>query len=163
MGAELDVQVLDIDVENRRLSLGHKQVSENPWDNYEVVFEEGSTHEGEVKSAADKGFNVWFADQELEAYCPARHASKEDGSSIAVGEKLGFVVIEFNRDNRRILVSHTQTFKQVADSNEGGKKSKGGNKGGSSAVSAVNNAVEKTTLGDLDSLARLKEEMENNE
>jgi small subunit ribosomal protein S1 len=76
---------------------------------------------------------------------------------------LGFVVIEFNRDNRRILVSHTQTFKQVADSNEGGKKSKGGNNGGSSAVSAVNNAVEKTTLGDLDSLARLKEEMENNE
>lgn len=163
VGAELDVQVLDIDVENRRLSLGHKQVSENPWDNYEVVFEEGSTHEGEVKSAADKGFNVWFADQELEAYCPARHASKEDGSSIAVGEKLGFVVIEFNRDNRRILVSHTQTFKQVADSNEGGKKGKGGNKGGSSSVSAVNNAVEKTTLGDLDSLARLKEEMENNE
>ena len=84
---------------------------------------------------------------------------------MAVGEQMEFVVIEFNRDNRRILVSHTQTFKQVADSNEGGsKKGKGGgNKGGSSAMNAVNSAVEKTTIGDLDSLARLKEEMENNE
>jgi small subunit ribosomal protein S1 len=166
VGAELEVQVLDIDVENRRLSLGHKQVSENPWDSYASVFEEGSTHTGEVKAAADKGFNVWFADQELEAYCPARHAAKEDGSNLAVGEKMEFVVIEFNRDNRRILVSHTQTFKQVADSNDGGgKKGKGGgNKGGgSAAVNAVNSAVEKTTLGDLDSLARLKEEMESNE
>ena len=165
VGADLEVQVLDIDVENRRLSLGHKQVSENPWDSYAVVFGEGSKHQGEVKSAADKGFNVWFADQELDAYCPARHAIKEDESSIAVGEQIDFVVIEFNRDSRRILVSHTQTFKQVADSQEGGsKKGKGGgNKGGSSAVNAVNSIVEKSTLGDLDSLARLKEEMENNE
>ncbi len=160
VGAELEVQVLDIDVENRRLSLGHKQVLENPWDNYASVFELKSSHKGEVKSPADKGFNIWFADQELEVYCPARHSLKEDGSSIGVGEQLDFIVIEFNSDTRRILVSHTQNFKNVVDSNEkSAKKTKGGGK--SAGVKNVNASVEKTTLGDLDSLARLKEEMDN--
>jgi len=160
VGAELEVQVLDIDVENRRLSLGHKQVLENPWDNYASVFELKSSHKGEVKSPADKGFNIWFADQELEVYCPARHSLKEDGSSIGVGEQLDFIVIEFNSDTRRILVSHTQNFKNVVDSNEkSAKKTKGGAK--SAGVKNVNASVEKTTLGDLDSLARLKEEMDN--
>jgi len=158
VGSELEVQVLDIDVENRRLSLGHKQVTENPWDNYASIFTLKSTHKGEVKSAADKGFNIWFADQELEAYCPARHSLKEDGASIGVGEQLDFIVIEFNSDTRRVLVSHTQNFKNV-DSNETvSKKKKSTNK--NSGVKAVNDAVEKTTLGDLDSLARLKEEMD---
>ncbi len=159
VGAELEVQVLDIDVENRRLSLGHKQVLDNPWDNYASIFELKSTHKGEVKSAADKGFNIWFADQELEVYCPARHSLKEDGSSIGVGEQLDFIVIEFNSDTRRILVSHTQNFKNVLDSAEGHKK-KSKSSGKNSGVKAVNAALEKTTLGDLDSLARLKEEMD---
>jgi small subunit ribosomal protein S1 len=159
VGAELEVQVLDIDVENRRLSLGHKQVLDNPWDNYASIFELKSTHKGEVKSAADKGFNIWFADQDLEVYCPARHSLKEDGSSIGVGEQLDFIVIEFNSDTRRILVSHTQNFKNVLDSAEGPKK-KSKSSGKNSGVKAVNAALEKTTLGDLDSLARLKEEMD---
>jgi small subunit ribosomal protein S1 len=166
VGAELEVKVLDIDVDNRRLSLGHKQVSDNPWDNLEDVFEVGSSHNGSVKSSADKGFNIWFANQEIEAYCPPRHATKEDNSSIAVGEELEFRVIEFNRDSRRILVSHTQTFKGglIEDGAEGGKAKKGAKGTGSkTTVQSINAQVEKATLGDLDSLARLKEEMEGKE
>jgi len=106
VGAKLEVKVMDIDVENRRLSLGHKQVSDNPWDSLEDVYSVGSIHTGSVKSAADKGFNIWFANAELEAYCPPRHSVKLDNSSIAEGEELEFSVIEFNRDSRRILVSH---------------------------------------------------------
>ena len=166
VGAELEVKVLDIDVDNRRLSLGHKQVSDNPWDNLEDVFEVGSSHTGSVKSSADKGFNIWFDNQEIEAYCPPRHATKEDNSSIAVGEVLEFRVIEFNRDSRRILVSHTQTFKggAIEEGAEGGKGKKGAKGAGAkTTVQSINAQVEKATLGDLDSLARLKEEMEGKE
>lgn len=166
VGAELEVKVLDIDVDNRRLSLGHKQVNDNPWDSLEDLFSVGSSHTGSVKSAADKGFNVWFANQEIEAYCPPRHATKEDNSSIAVGEEIEFRVIEFNRDSRRILVSHTQTFKggSADDVDEGGKGKRGGKgSGGKTSVQSINAQVEKSTLGDLDSLARLKEEMEGKE
>jgi small subunit ribosomal protein S1 len=166
VGAELEVKVLDIDVDNRRLSLGHKQVSDNPWDNLEDVFEVGSSHTGSVKSSADKGFNIWFDNQEIEAYCPPRHATKEDNSNIAVGEVLEFRVIEFNRDSRRILVSHTQTFKggAIEEGAEGGKGKKGAKGAGAkTTVQSINAQVEKATLGDLDSLARLKEEMEGKE
>jgi len=167
VGAELQVKVLDIDVDNRRLSLGHKQVNENPWDNLEDLFAVGSSHTGTVKSTADKGFNIWFPNQEIEAYCPPRHASKEDNSSIAVGEELEFRVIEFNRDSRRILVSHTQSFKGgvAEEASEGGKGKKGAAKGAGAktTVQSINAQVEKATLGDLDSLARLKEEMEGKE
>jgi small subunit ribosomal protein S1 len=166
VGAELEVKVLDIDVDNRRLSLGHKQVADNPWDNLEDVFAVGSSHTGTVKSTADKGFNIWFPNQEIEAYCPPRHATKEDNSSIAVGEELEFRVIEFNRDSRRILVSHTQSFKGgvVEEGAEGGKGKKGAKGAGAkTTVQSINAQVEKATLGDLDSLARLKEEMEGKE
>jgi small subunit ribosomal protein S1 len=166
VGAELEVKVLDIDVDNRRLSLGHKQVSDNPWDNLEDVFSVGSSHTGSVKSMADKGFNIWFPNQEIEAYCPPRHATKADNSNIAVGEEVEFRVIEFNRDSRRILVSHTQTFKGgvIEEETEGGKGKKGAKGAGSkTTVQSINAQVEKSTLGDLDSLARLKEEMEGKE
>ena len=166
VGAELEVKVLDIDVDNRRLSLGHKQVADNPWDNLEDVFAVGSSHTGTVKSTADKGFNIWFPNQEIEAYCPPRHATKEDNSSIAVGEELEFRVIEFNRDSRRILVSHTQSFKGgvIEEGAEGGKGKKGAKGAGAkTTVQSINAQVEKATLGDLDSLARLKEEMEGKE
>jgi small subunit ribosomal protein S1 len=131
-------------------------VNENPWDNLEDVFAVGSSHTGNVKSTADKGFNIWFPNQEIEAYCPPRHASKEDNSSIAVGEELEFRVIEFNRDSRRILVSHTQSFK-------GGVAEEASEAGAKTTVQSINAQVEKATLGDLDSLARLKEEMEGKE
>lgn len=158
VGAALDIKVLDIDVENRRLSLGHKQAVDNPWDSLEETFAPGSTHEGTVASAADKGFTVSFDGMDgVEAYCPPRHSSKEAGGNIVVGEKLPFRIVEVNRDARRLVVSHTQTFKEVAGgSDEGGKK--GGGK--SRSYTQVNQNVEKTTLGDLDSLARLKEEMD---
>lgn len=173
VGAKLEVKVMDIDVENRRLSLGHKQVSDNPWDSLEDVYSVGSIHTGSVKSAADKGFNIWFANAELEAYCPPRHSVKLDNSSIAEGEELEFSVIEFNRDSRRILVSHTQAVKggMIEDDSDAPKGKKGGKGGAGSGsasgskttVQSINAQVEKSTLGDFDSLARLKEEMEGKE
>lgn len=173
VGAKLEVKVMDIDVENRRLSLGHKQVSDNPWDSLEDVYSVGSIHTGSVKSAADKGFNIWFANAELEAYCPPRHSVKLDNSSIAEGEELEFSIIEFNRDSRRILVSHTQAVKggMIEDDSDAPKGKKGGKGGAGSGsasgskttVQSINAQVEKSTLGDFDSLARLKEEMEGKE
>lgn len=162
IGSELEVQVLDIDVDNRRLSLGHKQVTENPWENYEAVFEMGSVHTGKVTEVFDKGANIFFDTFGVEGFCPTRHASKEDGSTLKVGDVVDFKVIEFNRDAKRIVVSHTQNFKEVApeaasEDKGGEKKAKGGKKAAASAAPA---AAEKTTLGDLDALAKLKEEME---
>ena len=160
----MEVKVLDIDESNRRLSLGHKQISENPWDNYEAVFEVGTSHTGKVTEAVDKGFNVLFETFGVEGFCPARHATKEDGASFKVGDVLEFKVLEFNRDSRRILVSHAQTHKEMpaeektSGSGSKGKKSNSGNSG----INEVNAAVEKTTLGDLDALLRLKDQMDNN-
>ena len=164
VGAVLEVKVLDIDESNRRLSLGHKQVSENPWDNYEAVFEVGTSHTGKVTEAVDKGFNVLFETFGVEGFCPTRHAAKEDGSNFKVGDVLEFKVLEFNRDSRRILVSHAQTHKEMPAEEKSAGSSKGGKKGGSgnSSINEVNAAVEKTTLGDLDALARLKDQMDNN-
>ena len=157
IGAKLDVVVLDIDSENRRLSLGHKQVSDNPWDVYATAFAVGSKHTGTMINSGDKGGDVSFASHEgVEAYCPARHITKEDGGKLEKGESAEFVVIEFNKDNRRIVVSHVGTYKEV-ELKKG--RSGGGNKGGKVAV--PNQNVERSTMGDLDALAALKEQMEN--
>ena len=164
VGMELEIKVLDIDESNRRLSLGHKQVSENPWDNYEAVFVVGSSHEGKVSESVDKGFNVLFENFGVEGFCPTRHAVTENGSNAGVGEVLEFKVLEFNRDARRILVSHAQTHKEMApeEKNSGSAASaKGKKSGGNSSVQEVNASNEKTTLGDLDALARLKDKMDN--
>ena len=156
IGAKLDVVVLDIDSENRRLSLGHKQVSDNPWDAYATAFAVGSKHTGTMINSGDKGGDVSFASHEgVEAYCPARHITKEDGGKLAKGETAEFVVIEFNKDNRRIVVSHVGTYKEV-ELKKG--RSGGGNKGGN--VNVPNQNVERSTMGDLDALAALKEQME---
>jgi small subunit ribosomal protein S1 len=163
VGAIMEVKVLDIDESNRRLSLGHKQTSENPWDNYEGVFEVGTLHTGKVSEAVDKGFNVLFETFGVEGFCPSRHATKEDGASFIVGDVLEFKVLEFNRDSRRILVSHAQTHKEMPaeEKTSGGSKGKKSNSG-NSGINEVNAAVEKTTLGDLDALLRLKDQMDNN-
>jgi small subunit ribosomal protein S1 len=163
VGAIMEVKVLDIDESNRRLSLGHKQTSENPWDNYEGVFEVGTLHTGKVSEAVDKGFNVLFETFGVEGFCPSRHATKEDGASFIVGDVLEFKVLEFNRDSRRILVSHAQTHKEMPaeEKSSGGSKGKKSNSG-NSGINEVNAAVEKTTLGDLDALLRLKDQMDNN-
>ncbi|MCC5918261.1 MAG: 30S ribosomal protein S1 [Cryomorphaceae bacterium] len=158
IGAELEVVVLDIDEDNRRLSLGHKQVEENPWETYETLLEEGSTLSGKVVEVVDKGANVMIENIGVEAFVPARHMVKEDGSKIEKDEVLDFVVLEFKREARRVLVSHTQVHKQVEAANAA-KEAKAAGK----AVKRVQNKVEKTTLGDLDALSQLKADLEDGE
>ena len=157
VGDMMDVVVLEIDRENRRISLGHKQLEENPWDVFESTFVEGSTHQGTIIENKDKS-GIVSLPYGLEGICPARHMRKEDGSNAKVDETLDFVVIEFNKDARKIVVSHTRTFEEGDDSKPA---KKGGPKGSTAkAVKQVNQNAEKSTLGDLDALAELKEKME---
>ena len=156
IGAKLEVVVMDIDADNRRLSLGHKQVTDNPWDAYAVTFKVGNKVTGTMINSGDKGGDVSFAEHEgVEAYCPARHITKENGGKLEKGETAEFVVIEFNKDNRRIVVSHVGTYKEVELKKNTGRS---GNKGGN--VNVPNQNVERSTMGDLDALAALKEQME---
>lgn len=159
----MEVVVLEIDRENRRISLGHKQLEENPWEVFEGTFGEGSTHQGTIIDNKDKS-GIVALPYGLEGICPARHMRKEDGSSAKVEETLDFVVIEFNKDSRKIVVSHTATFEDMDDKPVKGKSTsaKGGGNVSSttSAVNSVNAASEKSTLGDLDALAELKQKME---
>jgi small subunit ribosomal protein S1 len=159
IGAKLEVVVLDIDADNRRLSLGHKQVESNPWDAYTDAFAVGKTVTGTMINSGDKGGDVKFEGYDgVEAYCPARHITKEDGAKLEKGETAEFKVIEFNKDNRRIVVSHVGTYKEV-EVKKGRSASGGGSKGGNVAV--PNQNVERSTMGDLDALAALKEQMDN--
>ncbi|MBS7333611.1 30S ribosomal protein S1 [Faecalibacter bovis] len=146
----LDVVVLELDVEARRLSLGHKQLTENPWDKYEAKYGVGTIHTGVAVDVFDKGATVQFEDQEVEAFAPARTLDKEDGSRVKKGEETSFKVIEFNKEFRRVVVSHTATFRE-----EEVKAEKSSNNNNSS-----NNTIETSTLGDIDSLAELKKKME---
>ena len=153
---EIEVIVLEIDADNRKLSLGHKQLEENPWDVFETVFTEGSTHEATIVGKQDKGFLINTVEYGVEAFIPKNHSLKEDGSIISVEEKLPFMIIEFNKESKKIIASHTKTFKAEV---EGEKK--GGAKGKTkSAIKNINASQEKSTLGDLDALAKLKSEME---
>jgi small subunit ribosomal protein S1 len=157
VGDSLDVVVLEIDRETRRISLGHKQLEENPWEVFESTFSEGSTHQGTIIENKDKS-GIVSLPYGLEGICPARHMRKEDGSNASVDETLDFVVIEFNKDSRKIVVSHTATFEQMDDKPT---KAKGGKTSSSQdAMNQVNNNAEKSTLGDLDALAGLKEKMD---
>ena len=165
IGSEIEVVVLEIDTDNRRLSLGHKQVTDNPWENYEAVFEEGSIHTGTVRNAGDKGCDVFFETFGVEGFCPSRHMTKEDGSRLVNDETTEFKVIEFSKDAKRIVVSHGQLNKDVAKKE---KAADNANKAATakktaSAVKKVQSSQEKTTLGDLGGLAALKKEMEKGE
>lgn len=158
VGAKLEVVVLDIDVENRRLSLGHKQVEDNPFETYATLLEEGSVIEGKVLRKVDKGAEIVFENLGVEAFVPSRHMVKEDGSEIAADEKIDFKIIEFNADARRVVASHTELHKQVkAD------KQKADRAQAQKAVKVINSNVERSTLGDLDALSKLKEQMEDEE
>jgi small subunit ribosomal protein S1 len=158
IGADLEVVVLDLDVDNRRLSLGHKQVQDNPWDTYETIFAEGSEHEGEITEAHDKGATVLFKTEGVEGFAPGRHLEKEDGAKAGKGETLKFRVIEFNKGSRKIILSHTILFKEaMAAEREVVKKSTKKN------LKSVQSKVEKSTLGDLDVLAQLKDKLEKGE
>ena len=156
----MDVVVLEIDRESRRISLGHKQLEENPWDAFESTFVEGSTHQGTIIENKDKS-GIVALPYGLEGICPARHMRKEDGTNAKVEETLDFVVIEFNKDGRKIVVSHTRTFEEGDDTKPTKKGGKGNKASASSAaVKQVNQNSEKSTLGDLDALAELKQKME---
>ena len=161
VGDEMEVVVLEIDKENRRISLGHKQLEENPWDVFEGVFEEGSTHEGTIIDMKDKS-GIVALQYGVEAICPAKHMRKEDGSNAKVDEKLNFKVIEFNKEAKKIVVSHVRTFEEGEDKPKT-KPKKSAKKSGSKAASNVNKNAEKSTLGDLDALAALKNKMDGKE
>ncbi len=171
IGDKLDVVVLELDKENRRISLGHKQLEENPWDVFETVFSEGSRHQGTI--VRKEGSTAVVAlPYGVEGYALSRMLKKADGSAARVDETLEFEVVEFNKNARRITVSHTRTFQAEEDAPkvEAGAR-KGGRKGGapreegthSDAVKAINAQVERTTLGDLSALADLKESMDASE
>jgi small subunit ribosomal protein S1 len=157
IGAEIEVQVLEIDKENRRLSLGHKQLEENPWDVFETLFTVNSIHEGTIIEVLDKGAVISLP-YGVEGFATPKHLVKEDGSAAAIDEKLQFKVIEFNKDAKRIILSHSRIFEdeqKMAKENE-----KRASKASAKKDTVVDNTtVEKTTLGDIEELAALKEKM----
>ena len=164
VGEPIEVTILSIDKENRKLALGHKQIEEDPWNTFESVFPIGSTHEGNVTKKDDKGATVQLQ-YGLEAYAPARHLRKENGSTVEADEVLPFVIIEFDRNDKRIVVSHTRIWEQEkADEKETLKKeAKADAESTKKAVKNVQSKVEKSTLGDIDVLAALKDKMKKDE
>ncbi len=159
-GAEIEVMILGIDKENRKLSLGHKQLEEDPWNTFESVFPMGSLHEGHVTKKDDKGATVQLQ-YGLEAYSPARHLRKEDGSNVTMDETIPFMIIEFDRNDKRIMVSHTRVWEQtkVEEKDAARKAAKADDDNTKKAVKNVQNKVEKPTLGDLGALAAIKAKM----
>ncbi|MCT2560780.1 30S ribosomal protein S1 [Chryseobacterium herbae] len=152
VGDKLDVIVLELDIQARRLSLGHKQLTENPWDKFETKYAEGTIHAGKAVEVHDKGASVQFEDVEVEAFCPSRLLEKEDGSKIKKGEDAQFKVIEFNKEFKRVVVSHTGIFRDEEKKNMKDSSSRN--------VSSSSNNEERSTLGDIDALAELKRKME---
>ena len=163
IGAQIEVQVLDIDKENRRLSLGHKQLEENPWDKFETIFGQDTVHEGKIIEVLDKGA-VISLEGGVEGFATPKHLVKEDGSQAQLGETLEFKVIEFNKDAKRIILSHSRIFEDVARAEaKATKKAARPAKEGRPAKEAapqIKNVAASTTLGDLDALAALKAKME---
>ena len=161
IGADIDVQVLEIDKENRRLSLGHKQLEENPWDVFETVFTVGSVHEGTIIEMLDKGAVVALP-YGVEGFATPKHLVKEDGSQAQPDEKLEFKVIEFNKDAKRIILSHSRIFEDAAKAEERAEKkaAKKNNSKREEAAPMIQNQAASTTLGDIDALAALKEQLE---
>ena len=160
VGADIDVVVLDIDKENRRLSLGHKQLEKNPWDNYEAVYTPGSVHEGKITEMMDKGAVITLTEGG-EGFSTPKHLTKEDGSQAKLGEVLPFKVIEFNKDSRRIILSHSRTFEEGKDEPKAARRHNSGAPRKAQDTPVINNVAAGTSLGDLDVLAKLKADLEN--
>ena len=164
IGADIDVVVLEIDKDNRRLSLGHKQLEDNPWNAFEQQFAVDSVHKGTVSELTDKGAIISLGDN-VEGFAPAKHLVKEDGTTAKAGETLDFKVIEFSKATKRILVSHTRTFddtrRQEAQAERAERRK--ADDAAKDSVKKINASVEKTTLGDISSLAELKAKMESAE
>lgn len=160
VGASIDVVVLEIDKENRRLSLGHKQLEKNPWDEYETIYTPGSVHKGTIVEMMDKGAVVALAEGG-EGFATPKHLTKEDGSMAKKGEELDFKVIEFVKETKRIILSHSRTFEEGKDEPIAKPNHKrGGNGGRKNETPAINNVAAGTSLGDIDALAKLKAQME---
>ena len=161
IGAEIEVCVLEIDKTNRRLSLGHKQLEENPWDVFETVFTVDSVHEGTIVEMLDKGAVIQL-EYGVEGFATPKHLVKEDGSQAQLNEKLPFKVIEFNKDNKRIILSHSRIFEDVqrAAAREEKKAKAPRTKKAAAETPAIQNQAASTTLGDIDALAELKAKME---
>ena len=158
VGEAIDVVVLDIDKENRRLSLGHKQLEDNPWDAFEEKYTVGSIHEGKIIELLEKGAVVSL-EENVEGFATPKHLVKEDGSQAANGETLPFKVIEFNKDSKRIILSHSRTFEDPAreEKKAAAKKTRAAKK---DDAPKIENVAASTTLGDIDALAQLKAQME---
>ncbi|MBP3354622.1 MAG: 30S ribosomal protein S1 [Bacteroidales bacterium] len=157
IGADIEVQVLEIDKENRRLSLGHKQLEENPWDVFETVFTVDSIHEGTITELLDKGA-VIALQYGVEGFATPKHLVKEDGTQAQVNEKLNFKVIEFNKEAKRIILSHSRIFEDEAKKEAAAAK-KAAKKAAEETAAAMP-TVEKSTLGDIEELAALKEKLD---
>ena len=156
-GSEIEVVVLEIDKENRRLSLGHKQLESNPWDEYEKIYTPGSVHEGKITEAMDKGAVISLAEGG-EGFATPKHLVKQDGTQAQLGEVLPFMVIEFVKDTKRIILSHSRTFEEVKEEPRRQRPAAPGKPKGDAA--AINNVAAGTSLGDLGVLADLKKKME---
>ena len=161
VGADIDVVVLEIDKENRRLSLGHKQLEENPWNGFEAQFPVESIHEGTITEMTDKGAVVALGEN-IEGFCPARQLVKEDGTTPKVGDKLNFKVIEFSKATKRITLSHLRTYDDARREAVAAEKAekRAAADATKSTVKKINASVEKTTLGDIAGLAALKSAMD---
>ena len=160
VGAPIDVVVLEIDKENRRLSLGHKQLEKNPWDEYEAIYTPGSVHEGTITELMDKGAVVALAEGG-EGFATPKHLTKEDGTMAKKGETLDFKVIEFVKETKRIILSHSRTFEEGKDDVKTTAPRKHNNGGArKNEAAAINNVAAGTSLGDIDALAKLKAQME---
>lgn len=164
VGQDIEVQVLEIDKENRRLSLGHKQVTENPWDEFAKEFTVGSIHEGTVTHLNEKGATITLP-YGIEGFATPKHLVKEDGTTVKVEEKLPFKIIEFNRDSQRIIVSHSRIHEDIEREarREAAVEDRKQQAREELAVEAAQKNVERATLGDLDGLAALKEKLERGE
>ena len=160
VGAPIEVIVLDIDKENRRLSLGHKQLEENPWDVFEAKYPVGSIHEGKITESLEKGAVVQL-EKDVEGFATPKHLVKEDGSQATLGETLPFKVIEFNKDSKRIILSHSRTFEDTA--REEKKAAKKAARPKKDDTPKIENIAAGTSLGDIDALAELKAKMEKGE
>ncbi|MCB0480606.1 MAG: 30S ribosomal protein S1 [Flavobacteriales bacterium] len=164
VGEQIEAVILEIDKDQRRLSLGHKQLEENPWDAFEGVFSEGSVHEGTLISLTDKG-GIVALPYGVEGFAPGRHLIKEDGSKVKVDDKIDFVILEFNRDAKKIIVSHSRIHESEAEgkANVERASNKVKSSGTRRAVQNLSDNMEKSTLGDISALSALKESMEKKE
>ena len=158
IGADIDVQVLEIDKDNRRLSLGHKQLAENPWDVFETIFTVGSIHEGTIVEMLEKGAVIALP-YGVEGFATPKHLVKEDGTQAQVDEKLNFKVIEFNKDSKRIILSHSRIFEDEARAEKAEAKKAAKKAKVAEEAPVMSTPIEKTTLGDITALAALKEKL----